>query len=457
MKYLLIEPKVKAIAPNIALMKWARWCEIHGHEYQYIRGCVEQTNSTDIALISCLFSYFSKKYEKTIDHYLKRCDKVVVGGVFPTLCPEWFNKLKWNNHPLGFDDSLSIHQGINHDIENLIPKYNVNIISEEPLPYKQDKIVLYASRGCVNKCGYCAVPKLEGDMRSFKSILETLTQAREELPNVKSVVLYDNNFTEHEYFDDIVEELVEFGLPVDIHGLHVDSFDEHKARQFARLKWSSQSESGTPYLRFSFDKLRYRDNIEKAYKLILKHKIKGTLFLYLLYNYHDTPEDFFNRILACQEMVDKHGGTIIIFPQQYIPTDALDRKYISNKWTKESLKGVYNLREKLRNFLWVNSNKTMLNDWIGNSFEEFSERWTPEQLTGVKSLYTHLHGFIPLTKHHTTLDKWLGNSREEFLGRIEEMRKTKKVDYDDSKQIEASALLDVFFSENGDSKDNPKD
>jgi hypothetical protein len=457
MKYLLIEPKVKAKAPNIALLKWARWCEMHGHEYQYIRGCVEQTKSTDIALISCLFSYFSKKYEKTIDHYLKRCDKVIVGGVFPTLNPQWFNKIKWNNHPLGLDDRLSIHCGIQPEIENLIPKYDVDIISEDPLPYKQDRIVLYASRGCVNRCGYCAVPKLEGNMKSFRSIKDTLEAGRKELPNAKSVVLYDNNFTEHKYFDDIIQELVDFGLPVDIHGLHVDSFDEHKAKQFARLKWASQSDSGTPYLRFSFDKLSYRDNIEKAYKLILEHKIKATLFLYLLYNYHDTPQDFFNRILACQEMVDRHNGTIIIFPQQYIPIDALDRKHISNNWTKESLKGVYKLREKLRNFLWVNNNKTMINDWIGNSVEDFLERWTPEQLAGVKLLYTHIHGFIPLTMHHTTLDKWIGNSHEEFLDRIREKRKTKEIDSNEIEKIESSTLLDAFFLENGGSNDNAMD
>ena len=41
MKYLIIEPKVKAIAPNIALMKWVRWCELKGYEYQYVRGKVK--------------------------------------------------------------------------------------------------------------------------------------------------------------------------------------------------------------------------------------------------------------------------------------------------------------------------------------------------------------------------------------------------------------------------------
>ena len=43
-KYLLVEPKIKAVAPNIALMKFARWCELHDHDYQYVRGIVHPKN-----------------------------------------------------------------------------------------------------------------------------------------------------------------------------------------------------------------------------------------------------------------------------------------------------------------------------------------------------------------------------------------------------------------------------
>ena len=61
-----------------------------------------------------------------------------------------------------------------------------------------------------------------------------------------------------------VEPGVDFGLPVDIHGLHVDSFTRHHAKRFAELKWCAQGENGTPYLRFSFDRLKYADGIHKA-------------------------------------------------------------------------------------------------------------------------------------------------------------------------------------------------
>jgi len=268
MNYLILEPKVKAIAPNIALMKWCRWCEQNGHKYQYVRGKVEPKITPDAILMSCIFSYNSKVYEKTIDFYLKKFPKakITVGGAFPSLNSKWFEK--WNS-------AVTVHKGLCHEIENLAPKYDVDIQSEDDNPYPRDKIVLYSSRGCSKKCSFCAVPRIEGDMKSFKSIRSSLESARIEVPEAKSVVLYDNNFTDHPYFDNIINELKDFGLPVDIHGLHVDSFTRHHAKRFAELKWCSQGENGSPYLRFSFDKLKYADGIHKALRHVVGEDVKA--------------------------------------------------------------------------------------------------------------------------------------------------------------------------------------
>jgi hypothetical protein len=374
MKYLIVEPKVKAIAPNIALMKWARWCENEGHQYQYVRGKVKPDFIPDKILMSCIFTYYSKRYEETINYYIKIFPnvKILVGGVFPTLYPKWFEK--WN---VRFLDLISVttHQGTSCEIENLIPKYNVEIISEDENPYPRNKIVLYSSRGCVNKCAYCAVPKLEGAMKSFRSIKETLELAKEEVPDANSVVLYDNNFTEHEYFDDIVDELLEFGLPIDIHGLHVESFTEHHAKRLSELEWKPQSDTGTAYIRFSFDKMKYANSVENALHLVNKYNIKAQFFAYMLFNFTDSPQDFWWRIEKAQEMVDKIGRTIYLFPQRYEPFKALER-----------------------------------NKFIG-------PKWTDELVRGLVKLYTSIHGFIPITKSHN-IYKWIGNDYEEFLEKI---------------------------------------
>jgi len=393
MNYLLIEPKTKAIAPNIALMKWARWCENNEHNYRYIHGIVVPDIIPDYILMSCIFSYYSEKYETTIDYYRKSFPniKMIIGGGFPSLTPKFFKKDKWTAKTveffLGGDSSnLKIYSGINQEIENLVPKYNVKIYEEEGEEdsYSRNKIVLYASRGCTNKCGYCAVPKLEGAMKSFKSIQSTLDVAKEELPNATSVVLYDNNFTEHEYFDNIVDELKAFGKPVDIHGLHVDAFTRHHAKRFSELTWGAQGEKGTAYLRFSFDKIKYADHIDRALGYVTEANIKASFFCYMLFNWIDSPSDFWKRIVIAQSITEKHGRTIFLFPQRFEPFMALKR-----------------------------------NTYIG-------KKWDDELVRGVTKMYTFLHGFIPVTKTHNVFN-WIGHTEEEFIQRAREMVKTNKL------------------------------
>lgn len=373
MRYLIVEPKVKSKAPNIALMKWARWCEENGHEYTYVKGCIKPENLIkdipDVILISMIFTYYSKRYKRTIDFYRRNYPNSItrVGGVFPTLFPDWFKQ--W--------EGIQVHHGMCPEIEYISPKYNVDILyeNEDCIHEALDTITLYASRGCVNKCKYCAVPTLEGGMRSFKSIKQMLQDGLNDLPNARSVVLYDNNFTEHFYFDQIVDELIEFGLPVDIHGLHVDSFTEHHAEKLSKLKWESQSVKGSPYIRFSFDKKRYAENIHRALTLVRDHEIQAEFFAYMLFNFNDRPEDFWWRIQKTQEMVDEIGIDVLLFPQRYEPFTSLERnKYIGRFWTDELVRGLIKLyTNSLRGFIRINRHKTIY-EHLGNSFPEFIEK-----------------------------------------------------------------------------------
>jgi len=395
MKYLLIEPATHSIAYNIALMKYARLCENKGYKYQYVRGIVKPDIVPDIMVISCIFSFHSEIYERTINYYKSLFPNAIlkVGGVFPTLQPEWFEKRFSNTF---FENSgVEIHKGLNEELEPLIPKYNVEVKDEDYINggkkklrqyyNRKKRIVLYASRGCVNKCGYCAVPLLEGKMHGFETIKENLKIGMKELPEAEGVVLYDNNFTEHPYIENIVNDLVECGLPVDIHGLHVDSFDERKAKLFEKLNWGGQGASSTPYLRFSFDKISYEEHVRRAYNLWLDHNIKAGFFCYMLYNYTDSPEQTWARIVKAQHMVEerenKFGDSrqIYLFTQRFNPLTG-----------KKSLKR---------------------DQYVG-------PKWTEEQALGLKRLSTWIHGFIPVSKTRNVF-KWIGTNEKEFKERLQ--------------------------------------
>ena len=364
MNYLLVEPKVKRIAPNIALMKWATWCEQNGHEIEYVVGEVLPETEPDVIIMSCVFSFYSKKYLSHVNYYKDKFpqSRFLVGGPFPSNNPQW-----WYDNCQG----VEVHEGVYEDIDHLPPKYSIDPSNK--------RMVMYASRGCTRKCKYCTVPKLEGAMKGFPSIREQIKHGLIETPDMKSIVLYDNNFTAHPYFDDIIEELVEFGLPVDIHGLHVSEFTEHQAKQMARIKWAAQSPSGkgTAYTRFSYDHMGYQKHVNRALGYSVKHKIKASFFCYMLFNFEDTPHDFWKRLVLSQQMVDTHGKSIYIFPQRFEPLGALER-----------------------------------NTYTG-------EHWTKEQVAGVVKLYTFIHGFLPLTTTRN-LFNWIGYSYEEFLQNIDD-------------------------------------
>ncbi|MFA5031241.1 MAG: hypothetical protein WC495_06685 [Patescibacteria group bacterium] len=348
---------IKYIAPNLAMLKWATWAENNGHTYQYVIGKKHIfQKEPDLILISCIFSFYSKEYTDIINYYREtfRNAKFIIGGAFPTLNPEWF-KAKF--------PYAEIHQGIRPEIEDLVPNYAVT-------PWSK-KIIGYASRGCVNACKYCAVSKLEGKMRSFPTIRPMIEKGIKEIGNPTGIVLYDNNFTAHEYFDNICDELEEFGLPVDIHGLHVSAFNEHHAERFARLKWGAQHEAGTAYMRFSFDFVGYQPHIHRALKLVEKHKIKAAFFCYMLFNWVDSPDDFWKRIVQAQEMTDDVSRTIFLFPQRFEPLDSLERnKFVGTKWDKELVAGVVKLYTFMHGFLPVTTSHNIFN-WIGYTKEEF--------------------------------------------------------------------------------------
>jgi hypothetical protein len=259
-------------------------------------------------------------------------------------------------------------------LEKLAPKYDVEIKHEKGKRYDRDTLVLYSSRGCVNSCGYCAVPRLEGSLSCLKSIKHILDAGKAELPKARSVVLYDNNFTEHRYFDSIIDELIEFGLPIDIHGLHVDSFTENHAKRLSELKWAGQGKSKTAYIRFSFDKLKYAANIERAAKLVAKFKIRANFFCYMLFNFTDSPHDFWRRLVEIQNIVDRVKKPIVLFPQRYEPLNALKKnQYVGPKWTDETVRGLVKMITRLRGFITINKGANIYR-WFGFTKQEFVER-----------------------------------------------------------------------------------
>ena len=113
--------------------------------------------------------------------------------------------LRLNNHDFGSNDTSSM------PIDERVPDYSIlNDIAYQYPVY--DAYFGYASRGCVRKCSFYGVPKLEGPQRDMPSITHLVNSVDRLYGPRKDLVLMDNNVTAAPKFNEIMAEIRDLGF-----------------------------------------------------------------------------------------------------------------------------------------------------------------------------------------------------------------------------------------------------
>lgn len=149
------------------------------------------------------------------------------------------------------------------EIDSLFPDYSL---------YPEcDYAVGYITRGCLNRCRWCAVPAKEGNIRPYADWRRIVR------PDTKKLVLMDNNILASEYGIEQLAELAGTDYRVDLNqGMDARLVDGRIADIIARLKWIK-------YIRFSCDQIPQIDAIRNAAALLMERGVKPyRLFVYLL-------------------------------------------------------------------------------------------------------------------------------------------------------------------------------
>jgi hypothetical protein len=372
-KILLIEPGYKNKYPPLGLMKIAQYHGPNGKKdcVRFIKGCDTSVLDTcwDRIYVTTLFSFEWKKISETIDFAIEAAggntSNVFVGGIAASLMhgafqaeSQWrgvrFIKGLLNQPPAislqldSFQEELYSDDVTGSPIEDCIPDYD--ILDQVEYKYAvQDAYFAYASRGCVRKCSFCGVPKLEGDLYDTPSLTHIIEGIERLYGEKKDLILMDNNIVASPRFKEVISEIRDLGFVpgaklkrgrvaiqrrVDFNQ-GVDARILCKDRMFLK----ELSSICIKPLRIAFDHIGVRKQYETAIRF--SHEVGlHELSNYMLYNFHDSPLDLYQRMVLNIELNVELGIRIFSFPMRYQPTDMKERAFIGEKWNRYYLRSM---------------------------------------------------------------------------------------------------------------------
>ncbi len=374
-KILLIEPGYKNKYPPLGLMKLAAYHGPHGKKdhVRFIKGFDQDVKDTawDRIYVTTLFSFEYKKIAEAIDFALEvaggRGDRIFVGGIAASLMTERFKaEPRWRGVRFisglltqppaealqldAFSEELYADDVEGQPIEDRIPDYSILEQIEYRYPV-HDAYFAYASRGCIRKCHFCGVPKLEGGQRDTESLTAYVEGIRERHGEKRDLTLMDNNVVASSRFREIIAEIRDLGFDAGAtlkrpgervaSKRRVDFNQGVDARILCKdpMYLRELATIALKPLRIAFDHLGLRKPYEQAIRYSAEAGLRE-LSNYMLYNFKDDPDDLFERMWLNVALNEELDIRIWSFPMRYQPTDLPERTYVSGGWSRYELRSL---------------------------------------------------------------------------------------------------------------------
>lgn len=219
---LLVEPAYKNKYPPLGLMKISTFHKEYRRDYvKFVKGIKERTEIKEIwdrIYITTLFTFDYDIVVKTINHYksfVKNPEKdIIIGGILASLLPNKIEEatgIKPIEGQITCASKIKYHDftGVNVDILPL----DYDILSEIDYDYPAgDNYFGYTSRGCPNKCSFCAVPTLEPKFETTNNIFKQITEINEKYGEKRNLLLMDNNILYSKNLEEIVKNINSLGF-----------------------------------------------------------------------------------------------------------------------------------------------------------------------------------------------------------------------------------------------------
>jgi len=315
MNVLLVEPNYYTRFPPLGLLKIATYHRMKGDNVKLIRGQKTPEACPDRIYVTSLFTYTWKPVHEAVKYYkrLYPSTDLWLGGIYASLMSE-HAKLSGADY---------VHEGLFAEAEDLLPAYD--------LVPEWDGSIIFASRGCIRRCRFCAVPELEGKPHGLKYSIKHLIY-----PGHTKIILWDNNILANSNWKTIFNELIELGLKVDFNqGLDARLISERSAEKLSQIKLR--------FVRLAYDTHKVGPFVQRAIELLHQHGIrKKKIIVYTLFNFEDYPEDFFQRVR------DILNWGAACYPMRFEPLNSLKKnQHASQNWTRQQLDMVQRARRVL--------------------------------------------------------------------------------------------------------------
>jgi hypothetical protein len=377
MNILLIEPAYKNKYPPLGLMKISTFHKQRGDEVCFVKGLDKGLRGQlwDRIYITSLFSFHWSETIKTIKYYefsVKDPRNLFIGGPMATLMADEIQQETGFIPVRGLlNERGRLRLAGDQKVDSMVPDYS--ILDEIKYKYPASNAYFaYTTRGCIRKCAFCAVPKIEPFYVEYIPLKKQLQMINEKYGEKKDLLLLDNNVLASSKFDNIIDEIKEAGFhkgaKLNNSNRHVDFNQGIDLRRLTKEKMKRLAELPIYPLRIAFDHIGLKDSYIQKIRWAAEFGLRR-LSNYILYNFHDTPEDFYERLRINVELNEELGTQIYSFPMKYIPVTNKDRKYVGKYWTLRYLRSIQCILQATHGI--VSPRKEFFEAAFGKNIDEF--------------------------------------------------------------------------------------
>jgi len=169
----------------------------------------------DVVCITTLFTFHWKTTIETINFAKKLCKNIsyiFVGGIAATIVPDYIEKETGIRPITGILDKPGVLDKKNKTIIDTLP-LDYSILYETDYKYLvTDAYFSYSTRGCINTCKFCAVPKLEPQYQEYIGLCKQLDSTIKTFGEQRNLLLLDNNVLASPSFNKIIDDIKKLGF-----------------------------------------------------------------------------------------------------------------------------------------------------------------------------------------------------------------------------------------------------